>query len=158
MRHCFNCGKFAEHNYCDWDCHIEAARKNGFKEITPNGLPISCIGHGVMMEHPDADHPTYKFPVEAEYIGEIDNDLRSDYTLFNQVVGTDEDVRQSQTESHALIYNDRSIAITIYECCYAMWYLRGGKLGGGSLWDKGKWRLTEQSIKNIRAGKYTGGV
>jgi len=31
---------------------------------------------------------------------------------------------------------DGSIAITIYECCYAMWCVRSGKVMSGSLWEK----------------------
>lgn len=138
MNHCDNCNKECEHNYCDWQCHIEAAKKEGGKVICPNGLPITCImANWDMLEHADANHPDYKFPVEIEFVGTKPADA-PDWEYSN--------------ESHALIYCDVSVALTIYECCYELWRMRdglpAGRGGRGTLYSK-EWRMTEASRKKI---------
>lgn len=71
MRNCQNCNNQCEHNYCDWTCHVEYAKKLGGEIHTPNGLPISCVkADGTMLEHEHGDHKDYKFPVVVTYVGE----------------------------------------------------------------------------------------
>jgi hypothetical protein len=135
MRQCLFCQKPTEDwlNYCSTDCQISEAKAMGGIFHSPNGLPVGCIrADGNMFEHEHGDHPDYKFPVTCEFIGN-----KEEY-----------DGRTS--ECHALIYADESIALTLYECCYAMWYLYTGKVAGGSLWKKDEWNLTSESIKKIR--------
>lgn len=93
--------------------------------IAPNGLPITCWRADAHLEHEHADHPTYLFPVVAQIDGE-------------------------EWETHALIYTDGGIAVTMYEYCYAAWYVRDGELMGGSLWEKGAIRLAPESLEKIR--------
>ncbi len=111
--------------FCSWDCCVKKAEADGGIKVCPNGLPVMCVrDDNTMLEHEDADHPDYKFPVEAECV-------------------------KGERETHALIYANRSIAVTMYECCFAMWYLKDGRMGGGSIWTIENWRLTEESIKKI---------
>jgi hypothetical protein len=150
---CLNCGKPTPKglNYCDWPCQLDHAKKQGGRVHTPNGLPIKCIRHdGLMLEHEHGDHPDYKFPVEVEFIGEITDDDRQDAEMMGyKAPVSDEDVRASKRETHALIYTDGSVVVTMYECCYAFWYLRQGECAGGSLVKPEQWRLSESSRRNI---------
>ena len=135
-RICPGCGKEPPRhgNYCTWECHVEATRKAGGREHLPNGLPVRCItADGMMLECEDDDHPDYKFPVE---IGR------------ERFVDRDDEERSNET--HALIYTDGSIALTMYERCYALWSLRDGHFIGGPSWEVGK-RLSTESIAKIRA-------
>ena len=153
---CTFCGRsVAAHlNYCGWECQIEHAKKLGGRVYTPNGLPIRCItADGTMLEHEHGDHPDYKFPVKIDYIGPLTDDHRSD---AHRVYGcaphaSDEVVRDCMRETHALIYTDGSIALTMHECCYAIFGLRSGLLDSGSLWKKKEWRLSEDSIQKVQA-------
>lgn len=148
MRNCPNCGKFMEEwvNYCSWSCHVDQCKKEGFKEHLPNNLPVGCVtATGLMLEHEHGDHPDYKFPVTIEYCGPEEN--KPCWTFDGDKTTP---APELQEETHALIYCDGSVAITMYECCYAMWYLHRNEFGGGSLWNKGAWRLTEESLKEIR--------
>lgn len=154
-KRCLNCEKLIESymNYCSWDCQVALATKEGGTSFCPNGLPISVIRHdGNMYEHEHGDHPDYKFPVHVSFIGVIDEDDRHDMTLMaGRPPVDDEEVRKFRGESHALIYTDGSIALTIYECCYAIWGVREGKLLGGNLWKKGEWSLSEDSRVRVLA-------
>ena len=136
---CNHCGKTTEpgHNYCNWDCMVEQAKKLGGKIIAPNNLPIKCIkADNTMLEHEVADHPDYKFPVDVEFVGEKPKDLETwDHSYEN--------------ESQGLIYADRSVALTLYECTYQLWWLRDGTSLGGREWYR-KWRLTDESIRQIK--------
>ncbi len=136
MKNCLFCGKetpFKSRNYCGWDCHVEEAKQNGGILHTPNGLPVKCIRHdGLMMECEHGDHPDYKFPIEVEYIGG-----EPEFDGF-------------PTETHALIYTDGSVAVSLYECCFAMWYLPSGTFGGGAIWGSGKYRITGESLAKIK--------
>jgi hypothetical protein len=91
-------------NYCDWDCHIAHAKSEGAVVITPNNLPIRCIGNNTLLECEHGDHPDYMFPVNA--IPKDKNDFE---------------------ELHALIYQDGHVALTLYECCYTLWNLSTGE-------------------------------
>jgi len=129
------------HNYCEGDCIIKHAKQCGGKVYSPNGLPIRCINaNGDMYEHEHGDHPSYMFPVEVEYTGNIDD-----------VVEKDEEgnvIFSAEKENHALLWTDGNVVLTIYECCYSIWLLRDGKwLGGG--YSKG-YCLTKESIEKIK--------
>lgn len=137
MYPCLNCGKENEHtNFCNWGCQIECAKKDGGKIYTPNNLPIRCImADGTMLEVADGDHPDYKFPVQVEYLGD------------------DEETKEYSPESHALIYtDDTTVALTIYESCYAIWHVESGKFLGGKLWDK-NYKLSDGSLVKLIADR-----
>jgi hypothetical protein len=153
MSTCLSCQKptSSGHNYCGWDCHVADARKAGGKAYLPNGLPVGCIKHdNSMWEHEHGDHPHYKFPVTIEYVGDLKgaSDPRLDIELYGRVLN-DVEARDMMGQTHALIYSDGCIALTLYEHCYAMWYLRDGLIAGGSLWQKDNWKLTQASIDKI---------
>lgn len=158
MRPCISCGKqiLDFYNYCGWECHVAFAKKMGGTEHCPNGLPIrSMKADWSMWEHEHGDHPDYKFPVEIEFIGPVDETDREEYKRFCGVEATDDNVRAYRGETHALIYNDSSIAITMYECCYSMWYLRDGTLANEHLWyKKTEHILSQKSVQMIKAGRY----
>lgn len=148
MKKCTGCDKLTENyiNWCSWECNIAHAKANGGVVHTPNGLPITTIKHdGTMMEHEHADHPDYKFPVTIEYVGK--QDPRKFFWGEQDV--TDIMVEMCKLQDHALIYTDGTIAVTLYECCYAMWTLHDGKFHGGSLWKKDCWRMSRDSIEKI---------
>ncbi len=62
---------------------------------------------------------------------------------------TEEERKRSNDQNHALLYTDGHVAVTIYECSYAMWYLNSGKIAGGSLWKKDEWKLSDESRSKI---------
>lgn len=104
-------------NYCSWECQIEEARLLNGKVIAPNDLPITCIRcDGTLMEHEEADHRDYKFPVTVVW-RDVPEDLLNEPLMKNEYF----------PESHALIYNDEFVALTLYECCYHLWYLKDGE-------------------------------
>lgn len=151
---CPNCEKPMEPyvNYCSWECGVELAKKAGGKVFAPNGLPVRCIRHdGNMYEHEHGGHPDYKFPVKIEFQGEVTDDYRKDFEMMRgRPAKDDAEVRDMNGQTHALIYTDGSVAITMYECCYAMWYVRDGEFGGGSLWEKKQWRLSVESLEKVK--------
>lgn len=153
MKPCTNCGKpIADYiNYCDWDCHVEHAKKEGGRVHCPNGLPIRCIRHdGLMLECEHGDHPDYKFPVVAHYVGPLEPDeLVGLGKVFGREV-TEDEARQSRDEVHALIYSDGHVALTLYECNYALWSLADGLVRAGQMWKRSEWRLNALSIAQIR--------
>jgi hypothetical protein len=106
--------------------------------IAPNGLPPTVERwDGVRLEHEHADHPTYMFPVDAEFTGERPADLPEwDHSYCN--------------ERHALIYVDGCVALTLYEHCYALWNLESGNCLRGNSWHTQGWRITEASRAEIR--------
>lgn len=156
---CDHCGKVCPkyHNYCDWTCIVESAKAAGGTIHCPNGLPIGSIKHdNSMWEHEHGDHPDYKFPVEIDYIGPVDPRDYEEYKICCAVDAPDEAaIRAYRRETHALIYNDAAIALTMYECCYSLWSLKDGALLREHLWyKKGEQRLSEKSLQMIRAGRY----
>lgn len=139
---CFNCGKKCDFNYCNWDCLVECAKKENGTVITPNGLPIKCVkADGTALEHDHADHPDYKFPVEVEYVGHRPSkeEHERDWIDFDYC-----------DQEHALIYTDGTIALTLFEYCYAMFSLNSGRAIGGKLWDHDNWQLTNESLQAIK--------
>jgi len=163
MKVCERCGEEYP-SYCNYcnnsECNIAMWREEGCEEHLPNGLPVRCVKHnGLMLEHEHGDHPDYVFPVDIEYVGDITDSDRVDYEYFmpdDDEPASDDKVRKSMCETHALIYTDGCVVVTMYECCYAMWYLSegykepAGMCGGGSLWKKNEWKLTDESIEKIK--------
>jgi len=157
MGSCKHCGKEAPefHNYCNWDCHIGAAKADGGVVYTPNDLPIRCIqASGLLLEHEHGDHLDYKFPVDVVF-HKTPEELVADGMSWVDGEGTKypmtvDEAAHECYQTHALIYSDGTIAVTLYECCYAMWEVRKGKVLYGSLWTKGEWTLTDESLTKIK--------
>lgn len=121
--------------FCSWNCLVAQARAEGNPEHAPNGLPIRSIrADGLLMEHSDADHPTYIFPVEVD--GKNDP---GDVALGHH----------EYPQSHALVYTDGRIALTMYEANYTLWSLRNGKPLGGR-YQREHERLSEASCQKVR--------
>lgn len=107
--------------------------------------------------HEHADHPDYKFPIEARF-HKTPQKLFDEGAFFwsdgcgGKTPMTLEEVERECIQVHALIYTDGSIALSIYEHCYALWRLRTGEVIGGSyLWDReGDWILTPESLEKIK--------
>jgi hypothetical protein len=120
---------------------VNLAKAEGGKLITPNNLPVRCImADGSMLEVAHGDHPDYKFPVEIEYIGPVTDALREDL-LGGEEPESDDKVRDMFSEVHALIYTDGTVALTMYECNYAIWSIRTGECLGGHYVSKQNNRL-----------------
>ena len=153
MKTCTNCDKLIEDsiNYCSWDCHVELAKKDGGKVIAPNNLPIMCVtADGTMLEHEHGDHPDYKFPVEIEYLGPIDTDCIQDYKMCSGEEGNDKQIRNFMGQTHALIYADGYVAVTLYECTYFMWLIKSGLLkNAGPGMKVEEWKMTDLSLLEI---------
>jgi len=131
-------------NYCNWECMVNSAKAEGGRIVTPNNLPIRCINaDGSMLEVAHGDHQDYKFPVEIEYIGPVTDALREDYWHMSGEIEpeSDDQVRDMFSEVHALIYTDGTVALTMYECNYAIWSVRTGECLGGRYVSKQNNRL-----------------
>lgn len=164
---CVSCGKETTPytNYCDWDCSIEFAKKNGGVVHCPNGLPIKCITRdNLMIECEHGDHPDYKFPVDVEYLGDAFETPEFEIAMYGRLLKDDEERRRCMGETHALIYADGCVAVTLYECCYYMWHLDKGSIAGGPSWGKlsgykegkfhhGDLKLSEESRLKIITSK-----
>lgn len=101
---------------------------------TPNGLPVTCVRFdGTELECEHGDHPDYLFPVTVEFTGS-----REGLHDF-----------EWQPETHALIYTDGRIAVTMHECCYATWLLPEGEMRDADI--RGEWRLSLASVAAIAA-------
>lgn len=136
---CVSCGKAIEPhvNYCDWQCHIDLAKHEGGRVICPNGLPITCIRYdSTMMEHEHADHPNYRFPVVVEFVG-----------TRPELPDWDDSYTQ---ETHALIYTDGSVALTMYECNYGLFSVHDGLSIAGPGWKRGEWKLSQESLTKVQ--------
>jgi hypothetical protein len=103
-----------------------------------------------MSDHEHAGHPRFCFEVTAECI--IADPARWTWHIGdgNTKPMTAQEIESNKHESHALIYTDGHIAVTLYEHCYAMWRVSDGTIAGGSLWNKGEWRLTPESVTRIQ--------
>jgi len=89
-----------------------------------------------MLECGHGDHADYLFPVE--------------------VVGADhpEDVAAGAPrfpETHALIYTDGQVALTLYECCYFMWRASDGECLRSPFDDAAACRLSPAARQAIAA-------
>jgi len=151
-RYCPVCNKkLSEYvNYCSWDCHIEQAKLEGGKVHTPNGLPIKCIKwNNLMLEHEHGDHSDYKFPVKIEYVGNK-FPTEEEQHLEKGRLYTPEEMKAYNCETHAFIYSDGYVAVTVSECCYAMWNLHTGEcMGGSTFWTKQTYKLTQDSVDKL---------
>ena len=130
------------HNYCGWECSVGHAKSRGGAVHSPNGLPVRSIRFDdSMWEHEHADHPGYMFPVEVRFVGELPDEWRQYHVAMHGRELTDEEFRDSEGQTHALVFLDGCVALTMYECCYALWRLDDGSLLHGSLWRADRWRL-----------------
>ena len=162
MADCIHCGKEAPkfHNYCCWECHIEAAKADGGRVIAPNGLPLCCIrSDGALLEHEHADHPFYKFPVQVRFHKTPQEMFDAGDSFWVDGKGrstpkTLEDIVLDCFEDHALLYAGKTVALTVYECCYALFSLQDGRVLRGSLWTEGHWYLTPEALEKIRGLKH----
>lgn len=135
-------------NYCSWECQVNEAKNSGYTEILPNNLPIKCItGTGLLLECEHGDHPDYKFPVEVVYIGPIGEDEIADFEMIHRrPPSNEEEVRSLYKETHALIYTDDSVALTLYECNYAIWSTETGECLGGRYVNKKQNKLVIHNL------------
>lgn len=136
---CSHCGKVTSGwlPFCGPECQLAyMTHQSKGKIIAPNNLRLCCWrADGTMMEHSHADHPTYMYPVPVNFTGPIDDKHREDFEMVSGRVGTDQEIRDYFQEWHALIYTDGSMAVTIYECSYYMWWLRDGHpQNGAAIW------------------------
>lgn len=121
---------------CNWEERVETALAADGICYTPNGLPIRCLpAHGFMSEMEHGDHMDYKFPITVEYVGP---DMQSPYPDM-----------EYGDNSHAVIYSDGCIILTMYEHCYCLWALRDGHFVGGFGYNK-HWRVKEESLVKVR--------
>lgn len=133
---CVQCGKPPppHNNYCGWDCMIAYAKANGGVAYLPNGLPIGSIrADGMMFEHSHGDHPNYLFPVDVDGTNDP-GDAAEGFERY--------------PETHALIYTDGWVALTLHEDSHALWSVRSGAPLGGNLPTE---RLSEASREKVRA-------
>lgn len=154
---CVHCGKETppHSNYCDWDCMVAHAKAEGGVVFTPNGLPIKSIKFdSTMLEHSHGDHPDYKFPVDVEFVGKLTDDHYEDYKHMAppDAPKDEESVRRVFGETHALIYTDGSIAVTLYECNYSMFHLREGEMLCDTVSPNRskQFQLTDESLDLVR--------
>lgn len=147
-RECLACGKVTPDysNYCDWECHIAHAKAEGWIEHLPNGLPVRCIGRGLLTECEHGDHPDYKFPVEIEYTG--DKEDVTDRDEYGEVMWCD------NIQTHALIHVGTDVALTMYECNYSLISMYNGHVILSDYHGRGRWKLTEESFERVKRGKY----
>lgn len=132
---------------------IEEAKQNGGKVHTPNNLPVGSIDRdGNMWEHEHGDHPDYKFPVDAEYCGPEEDAPHFVNGEGKRSTDCEEMNDSLRHETHALIYTDGHIALTLYECTYALWD-GAGLIKAGQMWKKGHWKLTAESCQKIGSFK-----
>lgn len=143
-------------NFCNTDCHIQHYRDHGAKEYLPNGLPIGCMTSDLLLECEHGDHPDYKFPITVEYCGREPAE-----TYFSFVRQGEDGKLVSEPcpphmlygmshETHAVIYTDGYVLVTMNECCYAMWSARDGECWGGNLWKRGEWKVSAESLEKLR--------
>lgn len=134
-----------------WECQVAAAKQRGCTEIRPTGGPVRVIRHdGVMLEHEHADHPGYLGVVTVRYCGPKALDEHWVDGDGNKIPMTPEEAESFRVEEHALVFTDGHAAVTLYECCYAFWYLGSGKCAGTGLWKAGEWQLDEESLRRAR--------
>lgn len=88
--------------------------------------------------HEHNNHPDFKMVVQAYRVFPY---YQPDYPF-----GVDS---YSTFESHAVIYVDGSIILTMFECTYASWSASTGFLMSGSLYDRNAYRLTPDSLNEL---------
>lgn len=113
-------------------------RQIGTRDHLPNGLPARVVRYdGLRLECEHGDHATYLFPVDVVC---SDPPEEVDGTTFH-----------ADEPGHALIYTDGNVALTVYECVFALWHVsRDGEwLSGGYL--SSSYRLSVESVDKINA-------
>lgn len=116
--------------------NIEQMIADGAPIFAGTGGKIRHIRHdGTLLENFHADHPNYLGTIEVEYIG------------------SEPEREPSDLETHAVIYKDASVILTIYECCFAIWGAVSGNCYGGNLWTKGEWRARPESWRPVLKGE-----
>ena len=109
-----------------WDETVAETIAAGGTVVAPNGLPVRCIrADGTMLEDEHGDHIDYQFPVTATH-------PLAEYP-----------------ETHALIYTDGVVALTLYECCHSLFLIPSGKCSLSDLSDG--FTLTPESVAKIEA-------
>lgn len=99
--------------------------------------------------HEHSNHPDFKFVVKVISYDESDKSI---------VEGYDPE-EGANVEWHALLYVNPVVAVTVYECCFAVWFLQTHRVGrktyiagttsGSSLWSDMAWHLSIESLENI---------
>lgn len=140
-------------NYCSWNCMLDEAKAAGGAVNTPNNLPIRVIDfNGDMWEHSHANHPNYKFPVDVEFIGTLTDDDIQDYRICcGKDPLDDEKLRNFKRETHALIYTDGNIALTMFEYNYYIFNVMNGKLIGAPHWAELQRKLCDTACTQIKS-------
>jgi hypothetical protein len=99
-------------------------------------------------QHEHDDHPHFACILEARLReGEPHDRVKGDAPVPDADLTED---NRRETEYHALIYTDGFIALTIFECCYALWSVATGEVEGGSLWRRRQHVLTPASLQVLR--------
>lgn len=114
---------------------------------------MTCVkADGSVWEHEHADHATYLFPVDVEWVGAVTDDMRADYKIMTGKEPPDDAaVRDIHLERHALIYTDGIMAVTLYETCYAMFNARSGEARFGRYVYPEQQKLSKESLERIQA-------
>lgn len=94
------------------------------------------------------DHPDIKCTVTIEWCGPEDQrphvirgrDLNARHPL------SDEELLQD----HDVIYCDGYIAVTTYECCYAMFELKEGFVSNSYLWRQRNWKIRNSDLLDLK--------
>lgn len=119
---CQNCEKACGiTDFCSFACRVAHLEFRGYKVVSPNNIcPCSFSSNFVAREHEHAEHPDYKHPVKVTYVGEHipdpwmeENFGPLDLDFWDQ--------------THALLYTDGCVALTMYERNHFLWTLSTGK-------------------------------
>ncbi len=111
-------------------------------------MELEAIQHS----HEHQSHPGFKCVLIAKYHKSPEELIRNGEAVWHtgdneEIPMTLEEATNDNTEHHALLYTDGYIALTIFEHCYALWFLDTGELYKGSIWQPKEWYLTAESIE-----------
>ncbi len=119
-----------------WEYRVAECVLGGGRLNTPNGLPVMSIrADGLMSECGEGDHSTYLFPVAITGCT-YPEDAAIGFIEYPQ--------------THALIYTDGVIALTLYEANYSIWSVHDGAPLGGR-YQQPHERLCHASCERIAA-------
>lgn len=112
-------------------------RQTGTRLHAPNGLRTRLTRwDGLMLECDGGDHVDYLFPVAAESSDPPERGPEGQVLWWNKA-------------THALIYTDGNVALTLHEACHHLWHLRlDGAYLSGPLHGE-HWRLSVESLEKI---------
>jgi hypothetical protein len=120
-----------------------------------------------MLEHEHGDHHDYIFPVDVEYCGPKDESRYELSDGSNNISMMDDEWKyMTDHETHALLYANHSVAVTMYETCSSIWFLqeetrgpkgarvvvgKAGRCVASQLYhlEDREWKLTEESLVKI---------